>query len=66
VKGLLVGQVVSPVRWEASMRWLAGAGVIRAFELGPGAVLRGLARRIVKGLEVTSVGEPPEVEKVEV
>ena len=43
---LLASQVCSPVRWEASIRWMRHAGVTRFIELGPQKVLKGLCRRI--------------------
>jgi [acyl-carrier-protein] S-malonyltransferase len=44
---LLRRQVVSPVLWEASMRWLLDeARIDQAYEIGPGRVLRGLLKRI--------------------
>ncbi|MCA9260304.1 MAG: ACP S-malonyltransferase [Planctomycetales bacterium] len=47
IRDLLRRQVVTPVQWEASMRWLLGAaGVEQCFEIGPGKVLRGLLKRI--------------------
>jgi [acyl-carrier-protein] S-malonyltransferase len=47
IRRLLVEQVVRPVRWEQSMRWLLDERGIGAFyEIGPGRVLRGLLRRI--------------------
>lgn len=68
VKDLLVAQVTSPVRWQESVEKLASMGVTRAFELGAGSVLRGLVRRIVKGMEpgiaVTVVGEPGDVNAI--
>ena len=63
VADLLVTQVTSPVRWEQSVQALAGMGVTRALELGAGSVLRGLARRIAKDLEVISIGEPADITK---
>jgi [acyl-carrier-protein] S-malonyltransferase len=66
VKELLVQQVTGTVRWEQSVQWLGGHGVIRGFELGSGSVLRGLVKRITKQIDVFSVGEPDEVAKVEV
>lgn len=59
---LLVEQVTAPVRWEESVRALAAAGVTRAYELGAGSVLRGLVKRIADGIEVTTIGEPHEVD----
>jgi [acyl-carrier-protein] S-malonyltransferase len=47
IRALLVKQVVSPVRWEDSVRYLiADLGVEQFFEVGPGRVLRGLLKRI--------------------
>ena len=46
VKGLLVAQVSSPVRWEESMRKMIENGVEQVLEIGPGKVLSGLMKRI--------------------
>jgi [acyl-carrier-protein] S-malonyltransferase len=46
IRRLLVEQVMSPVRWEDSMRWLLEEGFDAFHEIGPGRVLRGLLRRI--------------------
>lgn len=46
IRELLVRQVVSPVRWEDSMRWLLEHGFDQFYEVGPGRVLRGLLKRI--------------------
>lgn len=46
IRQLLVQQVVSPVRWEDSMRYLLGQQVDQFYEVGPGRVLRGLLKRI--------------------
>jgi [acyl-carrier-protein] S-malonyltransferase len=62
VKDLLVAQVTGAVRWEESVQALAALGVTRGLELGSGAVLRGLVKRIAPSIEVTTVGEPHEVE----
>ena len=48
VKELLVRQVDGPVRWEASVRVMAAAGVTHALEIGPGKVLAGLVKRIAR------------------
>ena len=58
VKTLLVRQVTAPVLWEQSVQRMAQDGVTRGIELGAGAVLRGLIKRISKDITVTSVGEP--------
>jgi [acyl-carrier-protein] S-malonyltransferase len=43
---LLERQLVSPVRFEQSVRALAAAGYNAYLEVGPGAVLTGLVKRI--------------------
>lgn len=46
IRSLLVKQVVSPVRWEDSQRYLLNQGYSPHWEIGPGRVLRGLLKRI--------------------
>ena len=56
IRRLLVEQVVSPVRWEDSMRWLLEDCGIQAFyEIGPGRVLRGLLRRIARKIPCENI-----------
>jgi [acyl-carrier-protein] S-malonyltransferase len=62
IKELLVQQVTAPVRWEESIQAIAKLGVTRAWELGSGAVLKGLVKRIAGTIEVAAIGEPHEVE----
>jgi [acyl-carrier-protein] S-malonyltransferase len=61
IRELLVRQVTGAVRWEESVQAIAGLGVTRAFELGSGAVLKGLVKRIAE-IECTTIGEPHEVD----
>jgi [acyl-carrier-protein] S-malonyltransferase len=61
IKDLLVRQVTAPVRWEESIQAIAKLGVTRAYELGSGAVLKGLVKRIADSITVTTIGEPHEV-----
>ena len=53
----LLRQLVSPVRWAASIRAMAAAGVGALVECGPGNVLAGLARRIDRSLIVRGIGK---------
>lgn len=55
IRELLVRQVVSPVYWEDSIRYLVGEGFDQFYEVGPGRVLRGLLRRIDRKLTCQSV-----------
>lgn len=56
IRQLLVKQVVSPVLWEDSMRYLLDELQIEScYEIGPGRVLRGLMKRINRKLPFESV-----------
>ncbi len=61
LKAALVKQVVSSVLWEDCMRNAAAAGATEFWELGPGGVLAGLARRTEKTWTVKSFAEFPDV-----
>jgi [acyl-carrier-protein] S-malonyltransferase len=55
LRGLLVRQVLSPVRWEDTMRGLLGDGVERFYEIGPGRVLAGLMKRVQRKADFRNV-----------
>ena len=55
LRELLVKQVVSPVRWEETMRGLIAAGVERFYEIGPGRVLAGLMKRVHRKADFVNV-----------
>ncbi len=57
IKAALAKQVVSSVLWEDCMRAAAAAGATEFWELGPGGVLSGLARRTEKSWNVKSFSE---------
>lgn len=57
IKKLLVAQVTSPVRWEASMRYLLAQGFTRFIELGPGKALSGFMKRIDGGAQMFNVAD---------
>lgn len=57
VVGLLSRQLSSPVQWVKSMRSLAARYEGPVFEVGPGKVLTGLAKRIVPELPVRPLTE---------
>jgi [acyl-carrier-protein] S-malonyltransferase len=61
-RALLVRQLTTPVQWAASVLHMAESGVDRFLEIGPGSVLRGLNRRIVKLVPCASLGEPDDLE----
>ena len=55
IRQLLVKQLVAPVRWEDSQRWLLSQGYGPQWEVGPGRVLRGLLKRIERKAEADGV-----------
>lgn len=58
-------QVTSPVRWSATLEFLAEQGVEVFVEVGPGRVLSGLVKRTLgRGVEVYGVDELEEVDAV--
>jgi len=65
VKGLLVAQVSSPVRWEESMRAVIDHGIERVLEIGPGKVLSGLMKRIDAKIKMGNVEDADTLKKVD-
>ncbi len=61
----LIGQITSPVKWEAVVRRLASEGVTTYVEAGPGTVLTGLVRRIHRDATVISFAGPDDLKAVE-
>ena len=55
IRDALVRQLYSPVLWVQCVQALAGLGVTRIIESGPGKVLTGLDKRIVSDVEHVSV-----------
>jgi [acyl-carrier-protein] S-malonyltransferase len=55
IRKILVRQILQPVLWEDSMRYLIGQGFDQFYEVGPGRVLRGLLRRIDRGVSCQCV-----------
>lgn len=57
IKANLVSQLSEPVLWTQSIELLSELGVKTTLECGPGKVLSGLNKRIVKGLVASSLGD---------
>jgi [acyl-carrier-protein] S-malonyltransferase len=57
IKDALVRQLYSPVRWTESVQLMSEQGVEKLLELGPGKVLTGLTKRIVKTLSGAVVND---------
>lgn len=58
IRNALVRQIESPVRWVALIEKMTADGVDRMVECGPGKVLAGLNKRIVKTIETLPVHDP--------
>lgn len=46
IPAMLARQLVEPVQWEGSLRALIAAGKTELFELGPGAQIKAMTKRI--------------------
>ena len=57
LKQILVKQVVSPVRWEDSIRHMLDSGIDEFYEIGPGRVLTGLLKRINRKTPCTVIND---------
>ena len=57
IKLALVRQLYSPVRWTECVELMSEQGVEKLFEVGPGKVLTGLTKRIVKTLDAAAVND---------
>jgi len=58
IKGLMIEQIYSPVRWVECVKTLQSKGVDSAFECGSGNVLAGLVKRIDRSLPTQSLANP--------
>jgi [acyl-carrier-protein] S-malonyltransferase len=61
---LLSAQLSSPVRWKHCLLTLESLGVTDFVELGPGAVLTGMAKRTVEAARTMSISTPEDLDKM--
>jgi len=61
VRELLTRQVTGAVRWEESVQRIVAMEVTEAIEVGHGAVLAGLVKRIAPSLRVRGAGDPDSI-----
>lgn len=62
VRGLLVRQVSSPVRWQQSMELLIAEGAEEFVEIGPGRTLSGFMKKINRDVKVYHIEKPEDLE----
>ncbi len=58
---MLIRQIVSPVRWEECVKAMTAMGASAFLEIGPGKVLSGLVRRIVREAAAACFGAPADL-----
>ena len=64
IKDALVRQLFSPVRWTEIVENMANTGIEFEVEMGPGKVLTGLTKRIVKTLDAAAVNDVASLDAV--
>lgn len=62
IRDALVRQLYNPVRWTETVEFMAAQGVEDLLEAGPGKVLTGLTKRIVKTLTSSAVNDMASLE----
>ena len=62
IRNCLIEQVTGRVRWRESMLFMHQNSIMNMVEIGHGKVLAGLMKRIVKEVEVTSIGDKTSIE----
>jgi [acyl-carrier-protein] S-malonyltransferase len=65
IRTLLAKQLMSPVRWVETMNRAAEEGISLYLEIGPGKVLKGLARKCQPQLSVEPCGTVADIEKLQ-
>ncbi len=55
IRDMLIKQVTAPVRWAQTMSYLVEQGVTTVYEIGPGKVLAGLAKRDMKPQKIVNL-----------
>ena len=63
IRAALEAQLLSPVRWEESMRRLLAEGVGAFVEVGSGKVLRGLLKAVDKDAPAANLDDPASLEE---
>ncbi len=55
IKENLIAQLTAPVRWTQSVQNMVAAGADTFVEVGPGAVLQGLVKKIATGVQTSGI-----------
>jgi [acyl-carrier-protein] S-malonyltransferase len=65
IRSLLARQLTSSVQWVRTMATAKGSGTMTYLEIGPGRILKGLARKCQPELEVFSFGSVADFKNLE-
>lgn len=63
IKDTLIKQVMSPVKWEQTIKNLINLGVDTFIELGPGKTLSSFVKKVSKGVNIYNVEDLSSLEK---
>ncbi|MHB8346196.1 MAG: ACP S-malonyltransferase [Acidiferrobacterales bacterium] len=63
IRAALVHQIEAPVRWAETVLKMAADGIDKLVECGPGKVLSGLNKRIVKEVQTLPVHDPDSLQQ---
>jgi [acyl-carrier-protein] S-malonyltransferase len=61
----IIAQMQSRVRWTESVQYMVSNGINTFVEVGSGAVLGGLVKRITDGLTILPLGTPQDFAALE-
>jgi [acyl-carrier-protein] S-malonyltransferase len=64
IKESLSKQLISPVKWELSVRNMVNNSVTKFYEIGSGKVLTGLIKKIVPDAEVFNISSAQDLENL--
>jgi [acyl-carrier-protein] S-malonyltransferase len=64
IKRNLLKQLVSPVLWMDSIKYLSKEGITDFYEIGPSKVLKGILRKIDRNLKVTNIEKKEDIDKL--
>ena len=65
IKRLLISQIESSVRWRETILYMIEKGTKTFIEIGPGKVLSGMIKRIDKNVNIISINEDGDLNKLE-
>ena len=65
IRSLLARQLTSPIQWVRTMATAKESGITHYLEIGPGKILKGLARKCQPELEVFSFGSVADLKGLE-